>query len=216
MPIKWTPENDQLLLLKILETNEINVDTKKIADAWPAGDATPTPRAIRERLVKIRKDIKATGAGDTHFSIGDGSAASTPVKPRAPKSSTGLATPASGKRKRTQTPASKKMQQNDADTDAEGENGSDMDVDTPSKKPASGAQMLVKQEPGEETTAIAGAATASDAGSVTPKRDRKTTAHFNMVDYPSDNDGEVETSASEFVPDESFETGVAVKSEEHQ
>lgn len=95
-----------------------------------------------------------------------------------------------------------------------------MDVDTLSKKPASGSQPLVKQEPGEDT-AIADAATAADAGRVTPKRARKATVHPDMVDYPSDNDHEVvdglvETSASEFVPDESFETGVAVKAEEQQ
>lgn len=95
-----------------------------------------------------------------------------------------------------------------------------MDVDTPSKKPAFGAQALVKNEPGEDA-AIADAATADDAGAVTPKRARKATVHPNMVDYPSDNDGEavdglVETSASEFVPDESFKTGVAVKTEEQQ
>ncbi|TPX23677.1 hypothetical protein DIZ76_013013 [Coccidioides immitis] len=60
MPIKWTPENDQILLLKILETHQLSVDTKKVSEAWPQADpnAIPTPRAITERLHRIKKASK--------------------------------------------------------------------------------------------------------------------------------------------------------------
>ncbi|KAL2812116.1 hypothetical protein BJX63DRAFT_432927 [Aspergillus granulosus] len=34
MPVRWTPEKDQLLLLKILETHNLSVDTRKVAEAW--------------------------------------------------------------------------------------------------------------------------------------------------------------------------------------
>ncbi|PGH33824.1 hypothetical protein GX50_03393 [[Emmonsia] crescens] len=82
MPVKWTPEMDQQLLLKILETHELSVDTKKVSQAWPGDDpnAKPTPRAITERLAKIKAQIK-NGNGPTPTS--------TPKK---------LATPTSRKR----------------------------------------------------------------------------------------------------------------------
>ncbi|EPS41057.1 hypothetical protein H072_5049 [Dactylellina haptotyla CBS 200.50] len=55
MPVKWTAENDHLLLLTLLETHNIKVDGDKIRAAWPqsAGEQ-PTARAIKERIVKIR------------------------------------------------------------------------------------------------------------------------------------------------------------------
>ncbi|OJD15676.1 hypothetical protein AJ78_04094 [Emergomyces pasteurianus Ep9510] len=92
MPVKWTSEMDQKLLLKILETHELRVNTEKVSEAWFGDDlkAKPTPRAIAERLVKIKSLIK-NGNGTTP--------ASTPKK---------LATPSShnrafGKRKRRDT-----------------------------------------------------------------------------------------------------------------
>ncbi|KAK6502984.1 hypothetical protein TWF481_008020 [Arthrobotrys musiformis] len=55
MPVKWTAENDHLLLLTLLETHNIKVDGEKIKAAWPSnGGEVPTARAIRERIVKIR------------------------------------------------------------------------------------------------------------------------------------------------------------------
>ncbi|KAG5295950.1 hypothetical protein I7I50_08887 [Histoplasma capsulatum G186AR] len=58
--VKWTPEMDQQLLLKILETHELSVDATSVSEAWPGDDpkAKPTPRAITERLVKIKSRIK--------------------------------------------------------------------------------------------------------------------------------------------------------------
>ncbi|KAF3387074.1 hypothetical protein F1880_001266 [Penicillium rolfsii] len=68
--MRWTPLADQMLLLKLIETHEINIDTTKIADAWPAslgGEAPPTARAVKERLSKIRELIKQS-AGTTSVS----------------------------------------------------------------------------------------------------------------------------------------------------
>ncbi|EZF73764.1 hypothetical protein H105_04412 [Trichophyton soudanense CBS 452.61] len=64
MPVRWTSENDQMLLIKFIETHDISVDPKKISEAWPAEneDARPTPRAITERIHKIRALAKATAA----------------------------------------------------------------------------------------------------------------------------------------------------------
>ncbi|KAI4121022.1 MAG: hypothetical protein LQ338_006609 [Usnochroma carphineum] len=99
MPIKWTPEKDQTLLLKILETSSISADVKAISETWR--EDAPTPRAISERLVKIRSMSKAKGTGN--FKIGtigskSNGAKSTPVKraPRTPKKNSQTA----GKRKR--------------------------------------------------------------------------------------------------------------------
>ncbi|KAI9814032.1 MAG: hypothetical protein M1827_003496 [Pycnora praestabilis] len=112
MPVKWTPDVDQILLLKILETHDLSVDAKKVSAAWPSDRETPTARAISERLVKIRSMAKANGAG--HFAVssgrstgntnGNGKGPSTPRKPRAPKANGGTTTGndgGSGKRKRT-------------------------------------------------------------------------------------------------------------------
>ncbi|KAF3311807.1 hypothetical protein TWF173_008075 [Orbilia oligospora] len=55
MPVKWTAENDHLLLLTLLETHSVRVDGEKIRAAWPLnGSEIPTARAIRERITKIR------------------------------------------------------------------------------------------------------------------------------------------------------------------
>ncbi|KAK6534345.1 hypothetical protein TWF281_005668 [Arthrobotrys megalospora] len=61
MPVKWTAENDHLLLLTLLETHNIKVDGELIKAAWPSnGGEVPTARAIKERIVKIRS---LTGSG---------------------------------------------------------------------------------------------------------------------------------------------------------
>ncbi|KAK6361692.1 hypothetical protein TWF730_005406 [Orbilia blumenaviensis] len=55
MPVKWTAENDHLLLITLLETHAVKIDGEKIKAAWPSnGGEVPTARAIRERIVKIR------------------------------------------------------------------------------------------------------------------------------------------------------------------
>ncbi|KAF2678466.1 hypothetical protein K458DRAFT_435902 [Lentithecium fluviatile CBS 122367] len=54
MPMSWTPENDRLLLLKIIETHAITVNAEAIVKAWPDKGEKPTARAIKERIVKLR------------------------------------------------------------------------------------------------------------------------------------------------------------------
>ena len=86
----------------------IQKTTKDKANQPPspaAGDSHPTPRAITERLVRMRQMVKQTSKEGTegHFSIGKGgSSASNPSTPRKPRKGPGsaTATPTSGKRKR--------------------------------------------------------------------------------------------------------------------
>lgn len=179
-----------------------------------AGETKPTPRAISERLVKIRKDVKSAGTAGANFTVakGNGSAATTPVKQRPSKSMPGPKTPTSAKRNRRQGSASKK-ESPEAEAEAEDDVGNygDMDIDTPSKKPTSVVQVVVKKEPGERSAS-------ADANASPPKRARKPAVRSHMVGYTSDNegqeevDGQGETSASEFMPDDSFDSG-AVKME---
>ncbi|PVH99093.1 hypothetical protein DM02DRAFT_629652 [Periconia macrospinosa] len=68
MPMNWTPDNDRILLLKILETHNINVDTESIANAWPNDASTrPTGRAIKERIGRLRQmaGLKVSVKGGT-------------------------------------------------------------------------------------------------------------------------------------------------------
>ncbi|RDW70750.1 uncharacterized protein DSM5745_08261 [Aspergillus mulundensis] len=105
MPIKWSADMDKLLLVKIIETHDLKVDAKRVADAWPGtteGQDKPTPRAITERLVRIRADIKAA-KGEGTLSIGtvpkSSPGTATPRKARKPATPT--STPDSSKRRRT-------------------------------------------------------------------------------------------------------------------
>ncbi|KAI9765381.1 MAG: hypothetical protein M1835_007417 [Candelina submexicana] len=126
--MKWTSDNDQLLLLKILETHDITVKANAISAAWPKDREVPTPRAITERLVSIRRQAIKNGAG--HFTVSSSqtkgpprSTPTTPRKPRAPKAATnGNGNPSSaGKRKRTATKV-----KTEADADAEGDDDDDV------------------------------------------------------------------------------------------
>ncbi|KAL4872735.1 hypothetical protein BDV12DRAFT_193079 [Aspergillus spectabilis] len=133
MPMKWTPKKDQLvspnpsepslhlhfqtskltpsyhlqLLLKILETNNnLSVDFKKVAEAWPVtpNQDRPTPRAISERLVKIRQMAKSSAANtgsDGHLSIGKGVRGSASSTPRKSTKASVISTPEWAKRKRS-------------------------------------------------------------------------------------------------------------------
>ncbi|KAH1272292.1 hypothetical protein KXW98_003903 [Aspergillus fumigatus] len=211
MPMRWTSENDQLLLLKILETHDLSVDTNKVAAAWPGTDDNdkPTPRAIRERLVKMRQIVKASGSGG--FTIG-GSDTSTPKK--AKKTATPVETPGS-KRKRSGK-AGTSADDNENITPLKNEENAtslvkmeaaEDEIDTPTKKKPlhptlSGNQVqvqsgFVKTEESDE--AVFGILT-------TPtKRSRKASVlPAGMVNYEDDEQGEddPESSASEFLPDE--------------
>jgi hypothetical protein len=82
-------------LIKILEVHsQLKVDAEAVAKAWPASKGDPTPRALRERLVKIRELARSAG----HLPMrGSGTAngvssASITDSPRAPRTPGGRAT----------------------------------------------------------------------------------------------------------------------------
>ncbi|CAD6575512.1 MAG: hypothetical protein ASARMPREDX12_002334 [Alectoria sarmentosa] len=144
MPVKWTPETDQILLLKILETSDVSPKCPEISEKWPAGLERPTPRAISERIVKIRALAKASGT-TTHFSISSAkSKVGTPRKTAAtgitrkvtPKTTNG-AKVAAGKRKRGGRMSD---EEGSDDSEADGfnsaKNGSDASDDEMPKKKA--------------------------------------------------------------------------------
>ncbi|PLN78756.1 hypothetical protein BDW42DRAFT_174314 [Aspergillus taichungensis] len=231
MPVKWTPENDQLLLLKILETHELSVDTKKVADAWPAGESHPTPRAITERLVRMRQMVKQTNkeGSEGHFSIGKGgSSTSTPSTPRKPRKGPGsaTATPSSGKRKRVVNGAAALSSPVKKELD-EGLNVGSVPVkveqDTSLSRPSFDA---VPYANGRDETAIVGSTIGLETqvgsgvypggggydiimrgGDVSPtKRPRRAAVPApGMMRYMVDGDDDevdVESSASEYVPEQ--------------
>ncbi|KAL4988241.1 hypothetical protein BDW68DRAFT_177128 [Aspergillus falconensis] len=102
MPVKWTPENDQLLLVKILETHDFKLDPKRIVEVWPTieGQDKPTPRAITERLARIRAMVKP-GKSSSGSMIGSGSGSSSvsPASKRGRNLGTPNSTPRSGQQK---------------------------------------------------------------------------------------------------------------------
>ena len=133
--------------------------------------------------------------GKASFSIGKGSTPTTPAsttaKSRVSKSTPKTPTP---RRKRASTGGSALKKEKVVSDDED-----DMEVDTPSKKP------IVKKEDSAFAVEIE-----------SPKRERKQTVHLGMVDYPSDpvgdgekvqGEGKEEASASDFVPDDSFDSG---------
>ncbi|KAL8966193.1 MAG: hypothetical protein Q9197_006120 [Variospora fuerteventurae] len=106
MPIKWSADKDQKvslpshlkkllvfklthpqLLLKILETSNITVDVKTISTNWSTdpGEEAPTPRAIQERIHKIRAMTKGKGTGSFKVTgtVGNQSSPSKVTKSRA-------------------------------------------------------------------------------------------------------------------------------------
>ncbi|PTU23481.1 hypothetical protein P175DRAFT_0500040 [Aspergillus ochraceoroseus IBT 24754] len=221
MPMKWTAENDQLLLLKILETHDLSVDTKRVAEAWPSlpGQDLPTPRAITERLVRMRQLVKSNNNAEARFSIakgtGSSSAHSTPRKPH--RAATASSTPGSGKRRRIND-VNSTWQHSDSDSISPVK--MELDVDggpiTPTKQPlrpttagmnqgqkhteiGSGSSTIKLEK--EDVTVVMG------GNDVTPtKRSRRaSTLPPGIVTYVVDEDAadDVESSASEYAPDES-------------
>ncbi|EAW08475.1 uncharacterized protein ACLA_032100 [Aspergillus clavatus NRRL 1] len=216
MPMRWTSENDQLLLLKILETHELSVDSNKVAAAWPGTDPNerPTPRAIRERLVKMRQIVKASGSDG--FSIGGNTAGNTPTPKKTRKNTTPAKTPASGKRKRGGKAGLAVGENGDLAPEYGGNTKQDVkhesdddEIDTPTKKmplqpgfttnqPAMCA-ILVKSEADDDDVFSAGV---DDTPS---KRSRRVSAlPRGMVKYEDDEDqpnNGYESSSSEFLPE---------------
>ncbi|DAA77061.1 TPA_exp: Uncharacterized protein A8136_6827 [Trichophyton benhamiae CBS 112371] len=169
------------LLIKFIETHDISVDPKKISEAWPAEneDARPTPRAITERIHKIRALAKATAAKNGT------SAPTTPASrkrgPRGSKSST----------KRSRTGGPKK--------DTSGENGSPR---TPTPANNGGP---VKKETTDENLVSNGELEDMFTHRPLGKRVRTNPAlPLGMIKYERDTDEEdamkYESSVSEFAP----------------
>lgn len=141
MPVKWTPEIDQILLLKILETSEVSPKYAEIAARWPAGVERPTPRAVSERISKIREKAKASGTA-SHFAVP--SAASNPSTPRKKPTARVTKKPAPNKTNGTKASTSKRKRNermsddddSEASTFRSSNNASDAsDEETPQKKP---------------------------------------------------------------------------------
>ncbi|KAF4546500.1 uncharacterized protein LTHEOB_3808 [Lasiodiplodia theobromae] len=103
MPMKWTPDKDQLMFMMLLKTHNISINYGAIAQAWPDDQGEkPTPRAISERLIKMRKLVSASSNGSAAAVVKPRSVNSTPSKPkpvRPPVSGGGASTP-SNKRRR--------------------------------------------------------------------------------------------------------------------
>ncbi|KAJ5132987.1 hypothetical protein N7448_007145 [Penicillium atrosanguineum] len=98
MPIRWTADADQTLLLKILETQDLIVDFVKVAAAWPGpAESRPTPRAIKERLFKIKENARDT--------TGLAQPSPSPRKGRKPATKSTTPKKAGVKRKRVSTPS---------------------------------------------------------------------------------------------------------------
>ncbi|RAK91615.1 hypothetical protein BO79DRAFT_252449 [Aspergillus costaricaensis CBS 115574] len=221
--MKWTPEKDQLLLLKILETHSLSVDAKRVAEAWPKslGPDMPTPRAISERLVRMRNTARESSGIEGHFSIGKGlktgspmtkstasaasspASVSTPHKLRVSNARKGSAL----KRKRdddddddedgdvgeyTPTPAKMKVE---GDSDTEIENG----MDTPTK-PMKGKGVSARPSAQLKKEVVD---LESEAEVAPVKRVRKASALApGMVEWKDEDDeGDGESSASEYVPE---------------
>ncbi|KAL1848079.1 hypothetical protein Plec18167_008776 [Paecilomyces lecythidis] len=195
MPMRWTPETDQLLLLKILETHNLSVDAKKVAEAWPGTEAAskPTPRAITERLVRMRAQVRSSGTGNFTIGSGKGSAASTPRKPRASGNKSAATTPGSGKRKRSDVNTN-----GSANGDDDGDE--DMNVETPSKKQQKPKRGHVKKESNDSEITIPDLSTIE----ATPSKRTRTPAACppGMVVYQSEGEEKtIESSASEYAPE---------------
>lgn len=103
--MRWTPDKDQLMFLMLLKTHNISINYNAIAEAWPADqDEKPTARAISERLIKMRKQVAASGGGSVASAVVKSrSVNSTPSKPKLsrPAKPASSNTP-SAKRRRTE------------------------------------------------------------------------------------------------------------------
>ncbi|RHZ65664.1 uncharacterized protein CDV56_107630 [Aspergillus thermomutatus] len=215
MPMRWTPENDQLLLLKILETHDLSVDTNKVASAWPGTDENekPTPRAIRERLVKMRQIVKAFGSDG--FSIGGKTGSETSTPKKAKKTATPVKTPSSTKRKRggkvgaiadVNENANPLKNEENVISPVKMEMGED-EIETPTKKKPlqptlSGNQAQVQS--GFVKTEISDESAFGNLSTPTKRSRKASVLPAGMVSYEDDEQGEddPESSASELLPDE--------------
>ncbi|GAB7347886.1 hypothetical protein MBLNU459_g5412t1 [Dothideomycetes sp. NU459] len=82
MPMNWDGEADRKLLLAILKTHAIKVDSDAIAADLSTESSKCTPRAVEERLKKLKK----MASGSTAETTGDGPVEDEPTPDAKPKS----------------------------------------------------------------------------------------------------------------------------------
>lgn len=206
------------LLLKIIETHNLSVNTAKVAEAWrefvfcipktqtqltlAAGDANskPTPRAITERLVKLRQMAAPNATSKVSISKGGIAGSTAQVTPRKPRTPGKSASGGSGKRKRVEEVAIK------AEPDAE--DGVESE------------KSQVKKEPGSDEITLADVEALEEESP--SKRVRKPTAHLNMVLFEDDSEDSTQknnhkrnisnnSSGSEYVPEDVIDQENATK-----
>ena len=135
----------------MLETHAVSIDTKAVVAAWPTNSGeVPTPRAITERIQKIRSRAKAAGVG---ISSKTSSPSKSPgvTKPKAPtkpttpkkahtemvnvaKNETEKCVNGSAKRKRNDSAVKLEKASNDEDEGVENSNWLLRDDESPTKK----------------------------------------------------------------------------------
>ncbi|CEJ56670.1 hypothetical protein PMG11_02871 [Penicillium brasilianum] len=117
--MRWDTSADQLLLLKIVETHDISVDTNKVAAAWPVspdGQPGPTARAIKERIGKLRELARRSGTPAAAGASPKRGRAKKATAPKADSDSQSPSTPA--KRKRKSTSNAEQEPRDDGDVEA--------------------------------------------------------------------------------------------------
>ncbi|KAK5696390.1 hypothetical protein LTS12_028571, partial [Elasticomyces elasticus] len=88
--MRWSTENENILWRTIFQTQTLNLELDKVSEAWP-GDEKPTPKALKEKLDKYRRNA----SNNVTFSMGKNPSVSSPRKTRAKKSTAVSATASS-------------------------------------------------------------------------------------------------------------------------
>ncbi|KAI5815881.1 hypothetical protein BZA77DRAFT_293788 [Pyronema omphalodes] len=57
--VVWSPENDRKLLIRLIERSAKAYDTVELAKLFEGA----TPKAIEERIAKLKREAKAAGSG---------------------------------------------------------------------------------------------------------------------------------------------------------
>ncbi|KAJ5427242.1 hypothetical protein N7465_002312 [Penicillium sp. CMV-2018d] len=138
--VKWDSTADQTLLAKILETHDLSVDAARVAEAWPTQDSDhqPTPRAIKERLARIKENVRLGNAA--------GSGPSSPVTPkkRAPRKKANETASAAPSRKRKRV--TKEVTANEEEVNVREEEALPEDDNEPDNEPL--AESATEKETG--------------------------------------------------------------------
>ncbi|KAL2357237.1 hypothetical protein BJ546DRAFT_1058838 [Cryomyces antarcticus] len=101
MPMNWDGGADLKLLLAILKTQNVTVDFDSVAQELSTPSVVCTPRAVQERLKKLKK-IAANGRQVTSTGSGPKQKVATPRKKKAAKGDDDVESPA--KKRKVATP----------------------------------------------------------------------------------------------------------------